>query len=249
MKNKLAVILAILGTVILAVAPFTLEKYRPNTSANYVIKPITTTTFPDLIAPDFIQSTNSLSIDFNSYKSIEGAVTYISYSKQFSDLVNENENILTLSKVEKTNLINSLLSNTNLKDFESRQLIDGNYPKQTGGWWTTIGAATDRIKVELVQSNTGTFRGVRYFEQVGQDLGFTPSYKAVLINPEQNRIVVVTVDLTNLIEIKKYINPNTSDPLINQLNAYSALENFRSKPELNEFVSYLDALVKDTLVN
>lgn len=252
MKNKLGLTLAIIGTAILVAAPFALEKYRPKSSANFTTKPSTTLNYPDLVAPDFIQTTNELSVDFNNYKSLSGSVTYLSYAKNFSNELESENSYLTLNEAQKEEMLNYLLStyngNINLKDFESRQLIDGASPKQYGGWWTTIGAATDRIKVEFISTTNGSYRGIRYFEQVGQDLGFAPLYKAVLINPAENRIAIITLDISQLITFKQFTSPTSDEPLSNQLSAYAVLENYKNSALLNELVLYLDALVKESLV-
>lgn len=70
---------------------------------------------------------------------------------------------------------------------------------------SSVNATTDPIAPQYIENEEGTFRGLAFFKNEGQDITFTPAYYVALINPSLRSLLVLEFRLNNIPEIASFI--------------------------------------------
>jgi hypothetical protein len=119
-----------------------------------------------------------------------------------------------------------------------------------GAWWGYTGYRSDRLAVRYIENKTGDLRGVAFFANEGQDWGFGPVYRVVLIQPEKHVVVSAYLPLNSLAEIAPFTefptDPTEEKIVARQLQGYAYLSDPKNyaTTELGEFIRDVDGLVK-----
>jgi uncharacterized membrane protein YfbV (UPF0208 family) len=181
------------------------------------------------------------------------SLTLVTYPPLFTD--DDPDDYQAMTAAQKQAVIDPLVQIYNQRGIGSMQLTQMDAmmegaPLYRGGWWSNTGAHGDRMGVRYVENATGTLRGIAFFANETQDYGFYPSYKIVLIHPEDRMIVLGHFSLTEQPEFTPFtdaIQRSTTPQEIGSavMQAYKYLNDPKNYAQnrLGTFIQEVDSLV------
>ncbi len=182
------------------------------------------------------------------------SISLMTYPEIFT---NDEENAYqAMTAVQKQAMIDPLLQIYNqrsIRDMNLAQLdlsMQGS-PHYRGAWWGNAGFHSDRMNVHYVENKDGTLRGIAFFANEGQDFGFSPVYKVVLLHPEKKIVLTAYLPLPDFQELDQFSldlsrRDITTKEIIDVMSkGYDYLNNpeqYHSTP-LGKFIASIDAFI------
>lgn len=135
------------------------------------------------------------------------SLTIVTYPTTFT--ADQPDEYQAMTAAQKQAIIDPMVQIYNQRGIGSLQLTQMDAamtgtPLYRGGWWSNTGAHGDRMGVRYIENATSTLRGIAFFANEGQDYGFYPSYKIVLIHPKSRMIVLGNFSLSDLPEFAPF---------------------------------------------
>jgi len=133
-------------------------------------------------------------------------ISLVSYPTEYTD--DQPDEYQAMTAVEKQMIIDPLLKmykdRAALSDLIQNNPTEEKTYKYRGAWWGNTGSFADKMGVKYLENADGSFRGVGFFVNEGQDLHFGPAYQIVLINTEKRLIFSAYLPLHEVKEIADY---------------------------------------------
>lgn len=178
------------------------------------------------------------------------AIGLMTYPETFTDDAEDDYQAMTAD--QKLAILAPMIQVYNQRGIGSLQLSQTDVHATAayrGGWWGNTAYRSDRMDVHYVESASGDLRGIAFFANEGQDWGFNPSYKIVLINPAKHLLFTAYLPLTKISEFTKFQTEidsgSTEQDIIDaQMRGYAYLDdpaNFAGT-DLETFVKKADSM-------